>query len=85
MTTLFIDALALWAPTLPGWDLARAAFRGEGAPIDSMRQAPRSRPSLELLAPAERRRAPDTVALALEVAAVAVASSGHAASELSSV
>ena len=81
MTTLFIDAIALWAPTLPGWDLARAAFRGQGAPVEP----PRSRPSPELLAPAERRRAPDTVALALEVAAMAVAASGHAAVELASV
>jgi hypothetical protein len=85
MTTLFIDALALWAPTLPGWALARAAFRGEGVPVDSTRQPLQSRPSPELLAPAERRRAPDTVALALEVASMAVAASGHAASELASV
>ena len=35
-----------------------------------------------MLAPAERRRAPDTVALALEVAAAAVAASGRDAAEL---
>ena len=85
MNTLFIDALALWAPTLPGWDLARAAFRGEGVAVDPTRQPPRSRPSPELLAPAERRRAPDTVALALEVASMAVAASGHPAAALASV
>ena len=81
MRALFIDAMALWAPALPGWDQARAAFRGEGAPIDP----PQSRPSPALLAPAERRRAPDTVVLALEVASMAVAASGHAAAELASV
>lgn len=81
MTALFIDAVALWAPTLPDWKLARAAFRGEGAPVNP----PRPRPSPGLLAPAERRRAPDTVALALEVASMAVAASGHAAAELASV
>ena len=81
MMALFIDAVALWAPTLPGWDAARAAFRGEAAPVEP----PRTRPSPELLAPAERRRAPDTVALALEVAFMAVAASGHAAGALASV
>lgn len=80
-TTLFIDAVALWAPTLPGWEVARAAFRGEGPSTEP----PARRPSPELLPAAERRRAPDTVALALEVAAQAVAGSGHAPTELLSV
>ena len=79
--TVFIDAVALWAPTLPGWGIARAAFRGEGLPVDP----PARRPSPELLPPAERRRAPDTVALALEVATHAVAHSGWRADELLSV
>lgn len=81
MTTAFIDGVALWATALPGWPAARAAFRGEarlGEP------APR-RPSPDLLLPAERRRVPDTVALALEVAARAVEGSGHAAGDLASV
>jgi hypothetical protein len=81
VTTLFIDAVALWAPTLPGWDTARAAFRGAGVPADP----PLRRPAPELLPPAERRRAPDTVALALEVASNAVAQSGHTAADLASV
>ena len=29
--TLYIEGPAFWAPTLPGWEAARAAFRGEGA------------------------------------------------------
>jgi len=76
--TLYIEGLAFWAPTLPGWDIARAAFRGEGAPADP----PARRPSPQVLAPAERRRAPDSVALALEVAGAAVAASGRQAANL---
>jgi len=76
--TLYIEGIAFWAPTLPGWDIARAAFRGEGAPADP----PARRPSPQVLAPAERRRAPDSVALALEVAGASVAASGRAAPQL---
>ena len=84
MTTcppVFIEGIALWAPTLPGWPIARAAFRGEGAPVEP----PARRPAPELLPPAERRRAPDTVALALEVASQAVAQSGWRPAQLPSV
>ena len=76
--TLYIEGPAFWAPSLPGWELASAVFRGEAAPADS----PAKRPSPQVLAPAERRRAPDTVALALEVAAAAVAASGRVAADL---
>jgi hypothetical protein len=76
--TLYIEGVAFWAPALPGWDTARAVFRGEGTPADP----PAKRPSPQVLAPAERRRAPDTVALALEVAAAAIASSGRQASDV---
>ena len=77
----FIEGIALWAPTLPGWHSARAAFRGEAPSVDP----PARRPSPELLPTAERRRAPDTVALALEVASRAVAHSGLAPGDLLSV
>ena len=79
--TFFIDGVAFWAPTLPGWAHARAAFRGEAEPL----AVPAKRPAPELLAAAERRRAPDTVALALEVAAAAVRESGCSAERLPSV
>jgi len=78
---LFVDGIAFWAPTLPGWQAARAAFRGEAAPLAT----PVKRPAPDILAPAERRRAPDTVALALEVAAAAVRDSGLDAATLPSV
>jgi len=76
--TLYIEGPAFWTPTLPGWDAARAAFRGEGTLADP----PAKRPSPQVLAPAERRRAPDTVALALEVAAASMAGSGRNAADV---
>jgi len=79
--TFFVEGIAFWAPTLPGWPVARAAFRGEG----SLADPPAKRPAPELLHAAERRRAPDTVALALEVAAAAVSQAGLAPDGLPSV
>ena len=76
--TLYIEGPAFWAPTLPGWDIARAAFRGEGAPVEP----PARRPAPQVLAPAERRRAPDSVAIALEVSGAAVAAAGRQAADL---
>ena len=76
-----VESIAFWAPTLPGWPLARAAFRGEGTPTDP----PARRPAPAILAPAERRRVPDSVALALEVAAAAVRDSRRDAATLPSI
>jgi len=77
-----IDGLAFWTPAWPGWPLAAQALRGEPvAPADP----PARRPSPAALAPNERRRAPDSVLLALEVAQAAVADSGHDARTLASV
>ena len=83
MTALhaFIDGVAFWSPALPGWGAARAAFRGEATPAAPTLR----RPAPEMLAPAERRRATDSVCLALEVAAHAVAQSGLDAAQLLSV
>jgi len=79
--TFHVEGIAFWAPTLPGWAAARAAFRGDAEPLAT----PAKRPAPEILAPAERRRAPDTVALALEVAAAAVRESGLDAATLPSI
>lgn len=79
--TLFIDGIAFWAPALPGWPLARAVLRGEAAPADP----PARRPAPALLAANERRRAPDAVLLALEVASAALAASGHDGRQMASV
>jgi hypothetical protein len=76
-----VESAAFWAPTLPGWAAARAALRGEGPLADP----PAKRPAPEILAPAERRRAPDTVALALEVAAAAARDAGRAPESMASI
>jgi hypothetical protein len=38
--TLYIEGPAFWTPTLPGWDAARAAFRGEGTLTDPPAKRP---------------------------------------------
>jgi len=69
---LYVNGVALWSPRLPGWERARRILAGlEPAPAES---APR--PAPELLPPTERRRAPDTVAVALEAALAACKSAG---------
>jgi hypothetical protein len=75
MTSLrvFVEAIAFWSPSLPGWPIARAAIRGEGGFVEPAAK----RPAPDILAAAERRRAPDSVALALEVAAAAQRESGR--------
>jgi hypothetical protein len=75
------EGVAFWASRLPSWDIARAVIRGEQpAP-----EAAVSRPAPTLLGPTERRRAPDTVALALEVAARACTAAGRSPTELPAV
>lgn len=81
MMQIAIEGVAFWSDHLPGWDIAAAAFRGERPPLDEAA----SRPAPTLLPAAERRRAPDTVALGLEVASRALAASGRPAAEVASV
>ena len=71
--TAYIEGIAIWSPQLPGWDDAQRIFRGE-MPVP---QATLSRPTPSLLPPNERRRAPDTVAVSLEVASKACAQAGR--------
>lgn len=75
---LFVEGIALWAPGLPDWGSARAAFRGERG--DGL--AAERLPTATLLTASERRRAPETVTLALEAARMAVAASGRRATDL---
>ena len=63
--TSFLNGVAFWTPRLPGWEVAAPVLRGEADPPAQ----PAVRPAPAMLAPTERRRAPDTVAIALEVAA----------------
>ena len=89
--TLFIDGVGFWAPGLPDWPAAAAALRGEAPPRTAAAgtgPAPPTagrRPAPPMLAANERRRAPDAVLMALEVASAAVAASGQDAGALASV
>ena len=80
---LWIDGIAWWTPALPSWGQARAALRSDAAAPHAGTLA--ARPSPALLAANERRRAPDSVLMALEVASRAAAESGHEAATLPSV
>jgi Beta-ketoacyl synthase, N-terminal domain len=69
---VWIDGSAWWTPSWPDWETAAAALRGQAVAAQPVQK----RPSPTILPPAERRRAPDSVALALEVASRAVQASG---------
>jgi hypothetical protein len=79
--TLHVEGIGLWAPHLPGWEAARAILRGESPAPD----AARARPAPQVLGPTERRRAPDSVAVALEVAAAACEAAARDARSMPSV
>lgn len=75
-----IAGIGFWANGLPTWGAAVDFARTRVAPAD----AP-ARPSPQLLAPNERRRAPESVAVALEVALAACTASGRDPATLPSV
>jgi hypothetical protein len=75
-----IEGIGYWFNGLPSWPAARDYVRTGTLPAD----AP-SRPSPQLLAPNERRRAPETVAVALEVALAACTAADRDPKTLSSV
>jgi len=61
---VIIEGIGVWAPALPGWQASQDVLTGKAEP----QAAGGARPAASLLAPAERRRAPDSVLFALEVA-----------------
>lgn len=69
---LFVDGIAWWSPGIPDWATASTIMAGRAVSLPVRRD----RPAPALLPPAERRRAPDTVILAIEVAAQACAAAG---------
>lgn len=71
-----VDGIGLWSPTLGDFAALRAQWQGADVSV------PPSRPPAAALPVNERRRAPESVLLAVEVAGQAVAMSGCAASEL---
>lgn len=88
--TVYLDGLALWSPLWADWAQARAALRDESSAYSaysasSTAQTAAARPAPSLLAANERRRAPDSVLMALEVATQATAASGHDRAALASV
>lgn len=77
----FINGVSIWAPHLPGWSASVPVLCGrEQAPA-----TPARRPSPAILPPTERRRAPDTVVIALEIAARACEAASVAPADLPSV
>lgn len=75
-----IEGIGFWTDGLPCWEAARAFARGDALPDG----AP-ARPSPQLLAANERRRAPPTVAVALEAGLAACHSAGRDPATLPSV
>lgn len=75
-----IAGIGFWASGLPSWAAARDHARGGALPAE----AP-ARPSPGLLAPNERRRAPASVAVALDVALAACTDAGLDPATLPSV
>lgn len=75
-----IEGIGFWATGLPGWDAARAFAHDSVMPT-----ATPARPAPLLLAANERRRAPETVAVALEVALAACQAAGRDTAGLPSV
>lgn len=72
MTTrrsVVVTGIGAWARGVPDWSTLRGILHGESAPADD---AP-LRPSADALSGPERRRAPDSVRLAVEVASQACA------------
>ena len=75
---VFIEGAALWARQAPGWIAWCAALRGEPP-------TPADKPAAALLSANERRRASDSVLLAIDVAEQAVRASGRDTVQLASV
>lgn len=75
-----LEGVGFWCNGLPTWDAARAFVRSGVRP-----EAAPARPSPQLLAPNERRRAPESVAVALEVALAACEAAGRNPASLPSV
>jgi len=75
-----IEGIGFWTQGLPTWAAACAHVAGAALPDG----AP-ARPSPQLLAPNERRRAPESVAVALDVALAACTDAGYDPATLPSV
>ncbi|MEO7066106.1 MAG: beta-ketoacyl synthase chain length factor [Rhodanobacter sp.] len=81
MTTLrvYVEGIGLWSPQLANFAALKSLLNGTPPP------APPARPTADTLPANERRRAPESVLLAVEVAAQAVAMSARDAGQLACV
>ena len=81
MSTLrvYIEGVGLWSPQLSDFAALKSLLGG------TVPEPPSGRPAAALLPPNERRRAPESVLLAVEVAGQAVTMSGRSAGELACV
>ena len=77
---MYVDGIGFWAAGLPNFAALRGCFRGDPVLTD----AP-VKPAPSMLAAAEKRRAPDSVLLALEVATQACSAAARDPRELPSV
>jgi len=77
--TVFVEGVGLWSPQLADFAALRQQLAGQAI------TPPPPRPAAATLPPNERRRAPESVLLAVEVAGQAVAMSGHEAAGLACV
>jgi Beta-ketoacyl synthase, N-terminal domain len=75
-----IESVGFWTNGLPSWDAA-CTFVATGA----LPEGAATKPSPQLLAPNERRRAPESVAVALDVALAACVAAGRDPATLPSV
>lgn len=78
---VWIEGVGLWAPQLPDWPSACKAFRQSDIDLGPPARIPAS----PMLTPADRRRAPETVSLALQAGLEAVQMAKRNPSELLSV
>jgi hypothetical protein len=78
-----IEGIGLWTPRAPSWEAYRALLAGTLS-ADAI-AGTAARPAPALLPPNERRRAPDTVLVALEAAQAACADAGRDPTTLPSV
>lgn len=79
MLRVYVEGVGLWSPQLADFAALRSVLAG------SAPQPPAARPAAATLPPNERRRAPESVLLAVEVAGQAVAMSGRDAATLACV
>jgi hypothetical protein len=79
MLRVYVEGVGLWSPQLTGFGALQETLAGT-APV-----APAGRPAASTLPANERRRAPESVLLAIEVAGQAVAMSGRDAATLACV